>query len=62
MKIIEYKGIDFEVEFQTDEAEPEIGLDFRVNIISIFHQGDDFTQILDNAEFEQLILDKHESN
>ena len=67
-----YYGIDFDVEFNYSPAEPEVtyysdgsgypGCPSEFEIITIFHKGDDLTELLEDKindmtqEFEQQLL------
>jgi len=56
--LIQYKGIDFDVEFTIDEAEEFY--DMSVDITSVLHYGDEFYDLVDIEAIELLIIDKLE--
>jgi hypothetical protein len=60
-EVIKFRGVNVEVEFFYEPAEPEVGLQMRVEACRVLYEGTDVTPLLDEAALEAVEETLHET-
>ena len=51
----DYDGIKLDIQYETEDADPSVGLfSTQVFLISIFHKGEDITNLVGKSTFDFL--------